>query len=164
MIIITAVQLGSYHSTAFTADPTLHVTRFICLTELALCYSMCSANFPAFRRLKNDIRTDFGGFGTVTSTNTGHKGSSGYIRSGRSAGRQESDTFPMTANPAAQAGRSRSAKNHHVGDPLGDVGGYSCEARHADTTSLSSNAVSEHQSEDMIMRTRSDVTVSHDAE
>lgn len=164
IIIITAIQLGSYHGTAFATDPTLHATTFICLTELVLGYSICSANFPAFRRLTSDIRTDFGGFGGVTSINASRGFSSGYIRSGKSGGGPESDTFPMTAHPATRASGSRSTRVYDVTQPFDDRVGYSCEARHGDTASLSSDAVSEHQSEDMIIRTRTDIRVGHEDE
>jgi len=164
MIIIVAAQLSIFHQSAFTADPTLHATYFICVTELALSYSICAANFPAFRRLTSDIRTDFGGFGTVASIHTSQmKPSSGYIRSGRSNGGQDADTFPI----AIGSSQSRPARVRESGifDVTGQEAhgvGYSVEARHGDNISLSSNAISEHESEDMIIRTRRDITVTRD--
>lgn len=55
---------------AFAAYPTLHAAIVICLSELTLSYSIVSANFPAFRRLTSDIRTNFGGFNTKGTHST----------------------------------------------------------------------------------------------
>ena len=98
MIIIVAIGLNDFDRFAFAADPTLYLTSFICLSELALAYSICSANFAAFRRLTMDIRTNFGGFASGVHSSYAKSGT-GYIRSD---GGLESDTFPMTAGAAIQ--------------------------------------------------------------
>lgn len=62
VIPLIAIQLASFQGRPFEDDATLNVTLFVCLSELVLSYNICSSNFSAFRRLTNDIRTDFGGF------------------------------------------------------------------------------------------------------
>ncbi|KAK5769355.1 hypothetical protein LTS12_000282 [Elasticomyces elasticus] len=160
IIPILAVQLGIVDRDAFSADPTLHVKLFVCFSQLALSYSICAANFPAFRRLTSDIRTDFGGFGTVGSTRVIRSAYLGSGKSARSGNAQECDTIPMTTGSGKQKDRRDTLRGPALQGI--DTAGYSVEARHCDTMSLSSNAASEHESEDMIIRTRTEVIVRHD--
>ncbi|KAK3709524.1 hypothetical protein LTR37_010897 [Vermiconidia calcicola] len=170
LVLLVAVQLSVFDSTLFNADPTLHIKTFICATELILCYSICSANFPAFRRLTNEIRTDFGGFGigalnTFHSSHKSNRSNSGYMRSNRSGNGQELDTLPTTSTAGlGREMRGRSMRSHPHGFTGGQESGYVVEVRNGnrDDESVASHPASEHESTEMIIRTKTEVVVSSD--
>lgn len=56
LIAIISAQLLSLR-TAITADMTLDATLFVCLSQLALAYSICTASFPVFQRFANKLVT-----------------------------------------------------------------------------------------------------------
>ncbi|KAK4553497.1 hypothetical protein LTR86_009293 [Recurvomyces mirabilis] len=159
-ILIIAIQLSVFGRHAFSNDPLLQATSFICISQLVLSYSICTANFPAFRRVANDIRTDFGGFGTARSRRPGNS-STGYIRAttkGQPLSGQEPEYFPATNLSKPRSGAGTTLRDV----PLlnGDSSGYSVEARGRDGASITSDTISDDWSDQMIIRTRKDVVVS----
>lgn len=173
IIPLSAIQLANFHEDPFKADPTLNITLFVCLSELVLSYNICSANFPAFRRLTNDIRTDFGGFtigGTLGSAlrSTHNYHADGYIRSKGSARARrevELDTIPINES---QTSRGKGVRGSNALLPSALTGrheDYIVEVipGNVDGASVNSMVVSEHESTEMIIRTRTDVVVRSDS-
>lgn len=138
-----------------------------------LSYNICSANFPAFRRLTNDIRTDFGGFAIGGAFGSGLRSSQkyhvgGYIQCKGSAGagrEVELDMIPINGSQANREIGTRGSNGLNASALTGRHEDYRVEVipGNADNSSVNNMTVSEHESTEMIIHTRTDVVVRSDS-
>jgi hypothetical protein len=63
VVLLTALRISSFDSSAFEANPTLGEAKFVALTQVELTYSLLASTFPSTRRFIVDL---------VTYYNNGH--------------------------------------------------------------------------------------------
>jgi len=82
-VLLTALRISSFDSSAFIANPTLGEAKFVTLTQAELTYSLLASTLPSTRRFIVDL---------VTYYNNGHfeEGNHSNTRSGL-----RSESIPM---------------------------------------------------------------------